>query len=103
MLLTVCTSGAFPCFVLIICMMINLTRWFEESSATVPIPTALVILIVYCVLSVPNVMLGAFIGFKKSTIKNPGKINKLSREIPSQPWYLRMKLLVPLGGLLPFG
>jgi hypothetical protein len=83
-------------------MIINFAHWLENSKATVPIPTVIMILLLYCVLSVPNIILGAFIGFKKSTIKNPGKINKLSRDIPAQPWYLRMKLFVPIGGVFPF-
>jgi transmembrane 9 superfamily protein 2/4 len=83
-------------------LIINFANWFERSSAAVPFPTILVLLFVYSALSVPNVWLGAFIGFKKTTIKNPGKINKLSRDIPPQPWYLRMKILVPMGGIVPF-
>lgn len=102
MLLTICTSVGFPSFVFTMFMIINCAHWFEKSASTVPIPTVIVILLVYCLLSVPNVMLGSFIGFKKSTIKNPGKINKLSRDIPAQPWYLRMKLFVPIGGVFPF-
>lgn len=64
-------------------LLINFANWFEKSAAAVPFPTILVLLFIYCALSVPNVMLGTFIGFKKTTVKNPGKINKLSREIPS--------------------
>lgn len=84
------------------CLITNFANWFEKSAATVPFPTLLVLLFIYTALSVPNVWIGAFIGFKKATIKNPGKINKLSRDIPPQPWYLRMKILVPIGGLIPF-
>ena len=102
MLLTIFVSVAFPGFVFTMFMIIDFANWFEKSSAAVPFPTILVLLIMYCLLSIPNVWLGAFIGFKKTTIKNPGKINKLSRDIPPQPWYFRMHFLVPLGGLLPF-
>lgn len=102
LLCTMLTSMVFPSFVFTIILIINFANWLESSSATISFPTILVLLLFYCFLSVPNVWLGSFIGFKKQTIKNPGKINKLSREIPRQPWYLRMKLLVPLGGLIPF-
>lgn len=93
---------AYPSFVFTMFLIINFANWFEKSAGAIPFPTILALLFVYCALSVPNVMLGAFIGFKKATIKNPGKINKLSREIPRQPWYLRMKILVPIGGIFPF-
>ena len=96
------TSMLYPSFVFVICLIINFANWFEKSSAAVPFPTILVLLLIYCMLSIPNVWLGSLIGYKKTTIKNPGKINKLSRDIPPQPMYLRMKVLVPLGGILPF-
>jgi transmembrane 9 superfamily member 2/4 len=96
------TSMVYPSFVLIITIIINFTYWSENSSAAVPFPTLFLLLAIYCLLSIPNVWLGAFFGFKKAAIKNPGKVNKLSREIPKQPWYIRMKFLVPLGGIFPF-
>ena len=99
---TILTSLMFPSFMFTIFLIVNFANWFEDSSATVNFPTILVLIVLYCMLSVPNVWLGSFIGFKKPTIKNPGKVNKLSRDIPYQPWYLRMKLLVPIGGILPF-
>jgi hypothetical protein len=62
---------------------VNTAKWFESSSATIPIQRVLAIFFVFCIFSIPNVWLGSFIGFKKTTIKNPGKINKLSRDIPA--------------------
>lgn len=82
LLCTMLTSMLFPCFVFIICLIVNFANWLEKSSAAVSFPTVLVLLLVFCILSVPNVWLGSFIGFKKPTIKNPGKVNKLSRDIP---------------------
>ena len=93
---------AYPTFVFAIVIIINFTYWFENSSAAVHFPTLVLFLSIYCMLSIPNVWLGAFLGFKKSAIKNPGKVNKLSRDIPKQPWYIRMKVLVPIGGIFPF-
>ena len=96
------TSMVYPVFVFVVVVAINLSYFFESSSATVPFPTLIIAIIVYCGLSIPNVWFGAFLGFKKSAIKNPGKVNKLSRDIPKQPWYIRMKFLVPIGGIFPF-
>ena len=96
------TSMAYPVFVFSIVIIINFTYWFENSSAAVPFPTLVLFLSIFCMLSIPNVWIGAFLGFKKSAIKNPGKVNKLSRDIPKQPWYIRMKVLVPIGGIFPF-
>lgn len=102
LLCAILTSFAFPSLIFTVFLIINFANWFEDSSAAIAFPTILVLLLVYCALSIPNVWFGAFFGFKKTAIKNPGKVNKLSREIPTQPWYLRMKFLVPLGGIFPF-
>jgi transmembrane 9 superfamily protein 2/4 len=75
-------SFAYPTFIFTVFLVINIAYWLEKSQSTVPFPTILVLLFIYSALSVPNVWLGAFIGFKKTTIKNPGKVNKLSRDIP---------------------
>lgn len=76
------TSMIFPCFVFIIILIINFANWLEQSSNALSFPSIIVLILFYCFLSVPNVWLGSFIGFKKPTIKNPGKINKLSRDVP---------------------
>lgn len=96
------TSMVFPCFVFIISLIINFAKWLEQSSSTISFPTFIVLILLYCFFSVPNVWLGSFIGFKKSTIKNPGKINKLSREIPKQPLRMRSKIWIPIGGAVIF-
>jgi len=82
LLCTLLVSFAYPWFVFTIFLIVNFAHWFEKSQATVPFPTVLVLLFIFCSLSVPNVWLGAFIGFKQPTIKNPGKMNRLSKEIP---------------------
>jgi transmembrane 9 superfamily protein 2/4 len=53
-------------------------------------------------MQIPNVCLGSYLGFKRATIKNPGKVNKLSKDIPDQPIYLRTKFLIPTAGVIPF-
>ena len=95
-------SCAYPLVVFSAFFTINLANWAEGSSSAMSFPTMLVLLFVYCALSIPNVWFGSFIGYKKTIVKNPGKVNRLSKDIPGQPWYLRMKILVPLGGILPF-
>lgn len=102
LLCTMLTSMVFPCFVFIISLIINFAKWLEQSSSTISFPTFIVLILLYCFFSVPNVWLGSFIGFKKSTIKNPGKINKLSREIPKQPLRMRSKIWIPIGGAVIF-
>ena len=95
-------SLAFPMFLVTMFLIYNFAHWIDNSEAAINIGKIIIFVLMYFMLSTANVWLGSLIGFKKSTIKNPGKINKLSRDIPMQPWYLRMKMLIPLGGILPF-
>lgn len=76
-------SCCYPMVVFSAFFLINLANWAEGSSSAMPFPTMIVLLFIYCALSIPNVWFGAFIGFKKTIIKNPGKVNRLSRDIPS--------------------
>jgi transmembrane 9 superfamily protein 2/4 len=54
-------------------------------------------------ISVPLVFFGSFIGFKRSTIKNPIGYNIVPKQIKDKPWYIRSKAICFIGGLLPFG
>ncbi|KAE8674403.1 hypothetical protein F3Y22_tig00111758pilonHSYRG00349 [Hibiscus syriacus] len=40
-------------------------------------------------ISVPLVFVGSYVGFKKAVKEDPVKTNKIPRQIPEQPWYLR--------------
>jgi len=62
---------------------------------------SLLLLWLFC--STPLVLLGSFIGIKNRPIKNPGKINLLPMQIPEKAWYLKLKFLCLIGGILPFG
>ena len=72
----------FPTFVFGVSFIINVAGWIEDSSGVIPVVNYIALLFVYFMFSIPNSWLGSFLGFKKTIIKNPGKINKLSRDIP---------------------
>lgn len=79
----------------------NTAYWMEDSSSAMEASVILKYLSVFLLFYIPNSWLGSFMGFKKGTIKVPGKINKLSREIPPMPWYLKTKTLIPISGATP--
>jgi hypothetical protein len=47
LLTTIVVSFAYPTFVFIVFLIVNFANWFENSDATVPFPTILVLLFIY--------------------------------------------------------
>ena len=67
----VCTLGvslAYPSFLFGLILIINLANWMETSSSTIPFSTFIKMILLYIALSVPNVWIGAFFGFKMEKI-----------------------------------
>lgn len=48
------------------------------------------------------VLFGSFLGYKKKAFDTPCKVNKLSRDIPRQPWFLKLEITCLVGGLCSF-
>eukprot|EP00842_Homolaphlyctis_polyrhiza_P006164 jgi/Hompol1/6549/HPOL_005038-RA len=74
-----------------------------KSSGAVPFGTMFALLSMWCLVSVPLCLLGAYFGFKKAKIEVPVRTNQIPRQIPEQPLYLKFLPSVLLGGILPFG
>lgn len=97
------TAFLYPSLAFTIFSIINIFLIFEESSGAVPFSTIIALLVLWICCSSPLVLIGAFIGIKKKQMKNPGKVNVVPSSIPPQPWYLELKLICLIAGVLPFG
>ncbi len=97
------TAFLYPALSFSIFFIINLFLWAEGSNAAVPFSTMIALLLLWLCCSTPLVLIGAFIAIKKKPIKNPGKVNVLPTQIPTQPWYLELKFICIIGGIIPFG
>ncbi|KAG9158106.1 hypothetical protein Leryth_000268, partial [Lithospermum erythrorhizon] len=72
-------------------------------TAALPLGTIVVIVLVYLVVSIPLLFLGAMIGYRSaSVIEVSSATKKYPREIPDQTWYRRTPCQMFLAGLLPF-
>jgi transmembrane 9 superfamily protein 2/4 len=69
----------------------------------VPFGTFLVVVVLWFVISLPLVFLGAYFGFRKDVISVPCRTNQIPREVPPQLWYQGLVPSLVVGGLLPFG
>ncbi|TQD86106.1 hypothetical protein C1H46_028279 [Malus baccata] len=54
-------------------------------------------------ISVPLIFVGAYVGFRKPSIEDPVKTNKIPRQVPEQEWYMHPAFSILIGGILPFG
>ncbi|KAG6556360.1 hypothetical protein Mapa_002303 [Marchantia paleacea] len=100
---TLKTAFMFPGLVFVIFFVLNALIWGEKSSGAVPFGTMFALVFLWFGISVPLVFIGSYFGFKKPSIEDPVRTNKIPRQIPEQAWYMRPVFSVLIGGILPFG
>ncbi|XP_076066773.1 transmembrane 9 superfamily protein member 2 [Oratosquilla oratoria] len=89
--------------VFVVFFVMNLLLWYKQSSAAIPFTTLLALLALWFLLAVPLTFVGAFFGFKKRSLENPVRTNKIPRQIPEQSMYTQPLPGIIMGGVLPFG
>ncbi|KAK4768852.1 hypothetical protein SAY86_027002 [Trapa natans] len=97
------TALMFPAIAFAIFFVLNALIWGQKSSGAVPFGTMFALVFLWFGISVPLVFVGSYIGFRKPTIEDPVKTNKIPRQIPEQVWYMNPAFSVLIGGILPFG
>jgi len=97
------TALLYPGAVFGIFFFLNLLIWGQASAGAVPFLTLFTLIILWFGISLPLVFLGAYLGFRQTTIELPVRTNEMPREIPTQPWYMKTWLMALVGGVLPFG
>lgn len=74
------------------------------SVAAIPFGTMIAVISMWCLITVPLVLLGTIAGRSiGGKGEFPCRVNNISRPIPRKPWYLSRAVFVLLGGVLPFG
>ncbi|XP_057419721.1 transmembrane 9 superfamily member 10-like [Lotus japonicus] len=97
------TAFMFPSTAFAVFFMLNALIWGQRSSGAVPFGTMFALVFLWFGISVPLVFVGGLLGFKKPTIEDPVKTNKIARQIPEQAWYMNSVCSILIGGILPFG
>jgi transmembrane 9 superfamily protein 2/4 len=85
-----------------VCFIANLFVWSAGSVKAVPFGSILVVVVLWFGVATPLVFVGAYMGIKQETIKLPVAVFPTPSEIPEQPWFLSLPLVMIMGGLLPF-
>ncbi|TYI22710.1 hypothetical protein ES332_A06G121600v1 [Gossypium tomentosum] len=97
------TAFMFPAIVFVIFFVLNALIWGQKSSGAVPFGTMFALVFLWFGISVPLVIVGGYVGFKKPAMEDPVKTNKIPRQIPEQAWYMNPIFSILIGGILPFG
>merc|ERR1711935_576730 len=102
-LTTLATACLYPGLFFTVFFVLNLLIWGQKSSGAVPFTTMFALLVLWFGISMPQVYLGSYQGFKMAAIELPVRTNQIPRKIPDQPWFTHSVVMSLVGGLLPFG
>jgi len=72
------------------------------SRDAAPLKAMVTLLVLWFGISTPLVFFGASIGYKQDAIEFPVNTSSIPRQIPDQPWFLRIPFTLVIGGMLPF-
>jgi transmembrane 9 superfamily protein 2/4 len=97
------TALLFPGLLFTLVFILNLFVWAQASSTAIPFSTLVGIIMLWLCIQLPLVYLGSWYGYTRvGNWEHPTKTTTLSRQIPTQPWYIRSPQSILLAGLIPF-
>ncbi|CAG0880593.1 unnamed protein product [Cyprideis torosa] len=97
------TATLYPGVVFIAGFVLNFFLIGESSSGAVPFSTMISLLCIWLGVSFPLVFLGSYFGYRKKPFTHPVRTNQIPRQIPDQPWYMKLVFCMLAAGILPFG
>lgn len=101
-LCTLFTAIMFPGLCFGIFLFFNIVLAFFHSSGSVPFLDVLLLVFMWCGVSIPLVFLGAFFGYKQQAFSFPTVTSTISRQIPESSLLLNPKLAMVCAGMVPF-
>ena len=99
----VLTAVLVPALVFGILVFLNFILISKQSSSAVPFGTLVALMAMWCLISIPLCVFGAYFGYRHKGYDAPCRTNQIPRQIPTQPWYLGTIASALIGGILPFG
>lgn len=97
------TGLFFPGSNFVLYLLLNFVHWGNKASSATPFTTILTLMALWFLVSLPLVLLGGALGYRKDTIEMPRKTNTIARTIPPQPTFLSYPQSILVPGILPFG
>mmetsp|Transcript_6713 Transcript_6713/g.8227 ORF Transcript_6713/g.8227 Transcript_6713/m.8227 type:complete len:675 (-) Transcript_6713:349-2373(-) len=101
-LCTMVTALFFPgvCFAMF--TLFNIILAFMKSSGSTPFLDMVLLVFMWCGVSVPLVFGGSYVGYKQANITFPTVTSSVSRQIPEVPIYMDPKIAMFGAGVAPF-
>jgi transmembrane 9 superfamily member 2/4 len=97
------TGSLVPGLLFAIIFILNLFVWAQASSNAIPFGTLLALLVLWLLVQLPLVYVGAWFGtHRHGAWDHPVRPTIIARQIPSQPWYLKKPQVLIFSGLVPF-
>jgi len=97
------TGILLPGSLMAVYIVLNFVHWGKHASSAVPFTTLLMLFSLWICCSLPLVVVGGAVGFRKGVISVPVKVNLVPRMIPKSIWYLNPITVILGAGALPFG
>lgn len=83
---------------------INFIAIYYHASRAIPFGTMLAVASICIFVILPLTLVGTVLGRNLSGTPNyPCRINAVPRPIPEKKWFMEPLVIIPLGGILPFG
>ncbi|KAI8521442.1 transmembrane 9 superfamily member 3-like [Branchiostoma floridae x Branchiostoma belcheri] len=93
-----------PCLVCGTAFFINFIAIYYHASRAIPFGTMVAVTCICLFVILPLTLVGTVLGRNLSGQPNyPCRVNAVPRPIPEKKWFMEPAVIVPLGGVLPFG
>jgi len=99
---TALTAFGFPGICFLFFILLDHLAVTKGSKDAAPFEAMVTLLVLWFGISTPLVFFGASIGYKQDAIEFPVNTSSIPRQIPDQPWFLRIPFTLVIGGMLPF-
>merc|ERR1711934_349078 len=98
------TTFGFPCFLFGIAMFLNTVALSYSAVMAIHAPQILTIVGIWLVTSLPLTVLGTILGRNWGGQNTaPCRVSPIPGYLPVKKWFLEPHVVIPLGGILPFG
>ena len=98
------TLFAFPTFLFAVAMLLNAVALSYSAVMAIHLPQILTIIGIWLVTSLPLTIFGTIIGRNwGSKTSAPCRVSPIPGYLPVKKWFLEPHVVIPLGGILPFG
>jgi transmembrane 9 superfamily protein 2/4 len=97
------TGSLIPGLLFATMFILNLFVWAHASSSAIPFGTLIALLMLWLLIQMPLVYIGAWVGHHRSGAwEHPVRPTQIARQIPPQPWYLKRLQLMLVAGFIPY-